>query len=176
MKRLLYVAIGALAVQGVVLYFVMTGPYMLVQEHIRTFQAPMPPTPPGAVPVEDAFPPLPTPAEARTMPSPVPATADSVARGKVYYAYYCGFCHGEKGDGRGPVGESFVPPAPDLRTPRVAAYSDGQLLRAMLTGVGHEPVLAYTVLPQHRWHLVHYVRTFPKPAPRGVIWPGLRFP
>ena len=96
------------------------------------------------------------------MVNPLPAaanpTAGDIARGRVYYTYYCIQCHGGRGDGTGPVGESLFPPPADLRSPRAQARSDDQLLRAMLTGPSHEPVLEYTVLPEHRWWLVLYVR------------------
>jgi len=145
----------------------MTGPRMREQPNLRAYQARMPMPPAGTVPVQ--LPPaLPTPEQARALRSPVPATAVSIARGKIYYQYYCVFCHGANGDGNAPVGESFVPVPTDLRSPKVRAYSDGELLRAMLTGPGHQPVapyagptpvLEYTVLPQHRWYLVLYVRS-----------------
>ena len=86
-------------------------------------------------------------------------TAADRARGKVYYDYYCVFCHGDKGDGNGPVGESYVPVPADLRAAKIQAYADGELLRAMLVGTGHEPVLGRVVHPEHRWYLVLYVRS-----------------
>jgi hypothetical protein len=38
------------------------------------------------------------------------------------------------------------------------------LLRMMLTGAGHEPVLGYTVLPEHRWYLVLFLRSLATPV------------
>jgi hypothetical protein len=91
--------------------------------------------------------------------NPLQPTPTILGAGKIYYSYYCVFCHGESGAGDGPVGHSYVPPPADLRSPRVAAYGDGRLLQAMLRGVGHEPVLERVVAPEHRWPLVLYVRT-----------------
>ena len=34
------------------------------------------------------------------------------------------------------------------------------IIRAMLAGTGHEPVLNRVVLPDHRWYLVLYTRQF----------------
>lgn len=145
----------------------LTSPRMYVQPHFRTYQRVAPPLPEGVV-VAGPAPagptsigqriPLPSVDEAKSLANPEAATAESLARGKVYYAYYCVFCHGEKGDGNGPVGESYTPIPTDLRADKLRTYSDGQLYRAMLTGIGHDPVLDYTVLPEHRWHLVNYVR------------------
>jgi mono/diheme cytochrome c family protein len=147
-----------IVVLGVVSYLLFTGPYMVDQAHLRSFQARMPPTPAGVVPVSDPWPPVPSAEEAAKLTSPVAATDENRARGRIYYEYYCRSCHGDKGDGNGPVGESYDPKPADLRAAKVKALSDGELLRASLAGVGHEPVLGYTVLPQHRWYLVVYVR------------------
>jgi mono/diheme cytochrome c family protein len=153
---------------GVAGYYLFTGPYMLVQPHIRAFQAEMPPTPEGVVPVVSPYPPLPTTRQATTMPNLLfvnrSPTAADYAAGKTYYEYYgCLACHGAAGDGRGPVGESYVPAPTDLRAAKFRDYSDGQLLRASLTGIGHEPVLERTVLAEHRWLLVLYVRSLSAP-------------
>jgi len=42
----------------------------------------------------------------------------------------------------------------------VGEKSDGEILYAMLTGTGHEPVLQRVVPPPYRWYLVLYVRQF----------------
>jgi hypothetical protein len=55
-----------------------------------------------------------------------------------------------------------MPSPTDLHAPKVLKMSDGELLRAMLLGVGHEPVLSRVVFPEHRWYLVGYVRTLGK--------------
>jgi hypothetical protein len=140
---------------GVFSYLLFTGPRMRTQINIRPFQAQMPVIPKGAVPVVDAFEALPDSNQA----NPLAKTPENYARGKVYYGYYCVFCHGESGAGDGPVGYSYVPVPTDLRTKKVKSLSDGQLLRAMLAGVGHEPVLERVVPSEHRWYLELYVRS-----------------
>ncbi len=158
------VGLAAFVAVAVSFYLIFSGPYMVEQAHIRAFQAPMPLPAEGTVPVEPTQA-LPTAREAATVANSVSDTPENRARGGVYYQYYCLFCHGAKGDGNGPVAESYLPPPPDLRTPKVQALSDGELLRAMILGPGHEPVLAYTVLPAHRWYLVTYVRSLAPPPP-----------
>lgn len=162
-------------------YFLFTGPRMKVQEHIRAYQARMPLTPAGTTPV-NSLPPLPTPDQAAAMKNPLESTTASIARGAAYYQYYaCLACHGENGDGGGPVGDSYVPKPADLRSAKIRGYSDGQLLRGMLKGVGHEyiddqparggkpaivhGVLERIVLPEHRWYIVLYVRQFASTGP-----------
>jgi len=163
----LRIAIIVVAAAGaaVVSYLLFVGPRMYDQPHVRAFQAVMPPTPPGAVPLLEPIPAMPSAEEAKMLTNPLAPTPENVARGKVYYEYYCTFCHGERGDGAGPVGESYVPVSADLRATRIQSYPDGQLLRAMLAGAGHEPVMNGTVRESHRWYLVLYVRSFKQPMP-----------
>jgi hypothetical protein len=151
-------ALFALFLAGLYGYVLYNGPRMTVQPHLRAFQAILPPLPAGVTTVQ---PPerLPAAGRAARMTSPLEAGSANRERGRVYYHYYCVFCHGEQGDGRGPVGESYIPAPSDLRSPRVRGYADGQLLRAMLTGTGHEPVLDRVVPPEHRWYLVLFVRS-----------------
>jgi len=139
-------------------YLMFTGPEMKDQPHIRAYQAAMPPTPEGSVPLRNPAATMPTTRQAQELLRALPASAENLARGKVYYGYYCAFCHGDAGDGRGPVGESYVPQPADLRGAKVRELSDGQLFRAMLLGDGHEPVLARVVPELHRPYLVLYVR------------------
>ena len=160
-KRLIILFVAIIIFISVVLYLMFSGPRMKVQAHIRAYEMPMPLPPALIVPVGGA-PSLPTPAEAAALTNPLPETAADRARGKVYYEYYCIFCHGETGRGDGPVGLSYVPAPTDLQSPAVQSASDGELLRKMLLGTGHEPVLERIVPPQHRWYLVLYVRSLAK--------------
>jgi mono/diheme cytochrome c family protein len=165
-KWLKYIAgaLVALAGGGAVFWLLMVGPRMYDQEHIRAYQAEFPPMPEGVVPVEDPGTAIPSAEAAAGLACPVADTPANRERGRVYYQYYCVACHGEKGDGAGPVGQSYLPVPADLRSPKIQAYADGRLLRAILTGTGHEPVLEYNVNPEHRWYLVLYTRTFAPPA------------
>ena len=143
---------------GTAFALLMTGPRMYVQQHIRTFQSRVTELPKGVVPVESLSK-LPSVEAAAAMTNPLSATPANLERGKIYYGYYCMSCHGAGGPVDGPVGESYTPKPASLKSAKVQAYSDGQLLRAMLTGVGHEPVLERVVPPDHRWYIVLYVRS-----------------
>ena len=134
------------------------GPHMERQQKIGPHQAAFPPSPKDSVPLKDPVPRLPTTREAEALVSAVQPTQRNISAGGVYYGYYCAFCHGPSGDGRGPVGESYVPAPADLRSAKVQSLSGGQLLRAMLTGDGHGPVLERVVPPDARPYLVLYVR------------------
>lgn len=166
MKRViaLLIVIPALLVTGLFGYVLYKGPRMTVQHHIRDYQMIMPARVPGTVTV---VPPvrLPSAREAARVKNPLQPGAEALRRGKIYYQYYCVFCHGDSGAGDGPVGQSYIPRPADLRTGKVAGYNDGALLRSMLTGIGHEPVLEQVVAPQHRWYLALFVRSLRQKVP-----------
>lgn len=143
---------------AVFLFVLYQGPRMTVQHHIRDFQMTMPSLPAGTATVTPPVR-LPSPREASGLRNPLKADPRALAAARVYYTYYCVFCHGDAGAGDGPVGQSYLPTPADLRGPRLAGYRDGDLLRAMLTGTGHEPVLERVVPPEHRWYLVLYLRS-----------------
>jgi len=164
MKRIVWILLALLIVPALVLLFI--GPRMKVQPRIRAFQEAAPLPPKGVVPV-DGLVRAPTAAEAKALTNPLAATATNLLRGKVYYGYYCQFCHGATGSGDGPVGQSYVPAPALLKSARVQSLSDGELLRAMLTGPGHEPALERVVPPAHRWFIVLYLRDLAKSKDGG---------
>lgn len=129
------------------MYILVTAPRMAVQPHVRTYQMQMAGTSQGSVPV------------VKKKVELALSKANELRVGKQCYDYYCVFCHGRNGDGSGPVGQSYDVTPTDLRLPRVAAMSDGDLTAAMVKGIGHEPVLGYVVPEEYRPFLVAYVRT-----------------
>lgn len=135
------------------------GPHMNVQQNIQPYEKKMPELPPGSVPTRGRLQTL-TLLQSRVAANPLPRTPLNIENGHIFYTYYCIQCHGEHGDGNGPVGWSYVPKPTDLSTPRVTSMTDGQLYTRMLIGTGHDPVLLQTVLPEHRWPLVMYLREF----------------
>ncbi|WP_129125009.1 c-type cytochrome [Geomonas oryzae] len=159
MKKLIAFMVLAPPLFGAVVFswILVRGPRMTVQHHIREFQMVLPGPAPGSVSVTSA---TSAPAEEGaggvTGPKATPAL---LAQGRIYYSYYCLFCHGVAGAGDGPVGNSYVPRPADLRHASVGAYPDGELLQRMLTGAGHEPVLERVVPQRHRWPLVAYLRS-----------------
>ncbi len=157
MKKLLgVIVLAGLSVAG---YLMFTGPRMRVQPSIREWQMAMPPSPAGAVPLAQVVPTVPTAKQAAALRQPLPASAENIAIGRTYYEYYCLACHGAAGDGHGPVGESYFPTPSDLRTQKIKSMPEGVLLRAMLSGQGHEPVLPRVVPEKAWWYLVLYMKS-----------------
>ncbi len=137
------------------------APHMYDQQNLRPFKQQLPPMPAGTTPRKGRAITL-VEQQAGLARNPVAVNRRTLDNGRIYYGYYCLACHGEKGDGNGPVGESYVPKPADLRSPVVTSLTDGQLYRAMLTGTGHDPVMIDAVPLEQRWPLVAYVRTFAK--------------
>lgn len=139
------------------------GPHMVNQQSIKPYERRMPEFPTNNVPTQGRITTF-TTAQSRLAANPVPGTPANIERGRIFYGYYCLMCHGSKGDGNGSVGQSYDPKPTDLRSPAVAALTDGQLYQRMLVGIGHDPVMIETVHPDRRWPLVLYVRQFSRVA------------
>lgn len=88
------------------------------------------------------------------------------AKGKQVYTLYCTTCHGESGDGQGPVGKT-LDPAPRDFTKADFKYggTDQAIFEVITNGAaskGGSPLMAPwgAVIPEaDRWALVAYIRT-----------------
>ncbi len=141
------------------------GPHMIGQQSLKPYKQEMPAMAPGTVPTAGSLATL-TLRESKLSKNPVPASKLNLTNGRIFYGYYCLQCHGENGDGNGPVGQSYVPKPADLSSAAIAHLPDGQVYYRMLHGIGHDPVMDQTVPPRQRWPLVLYVRTFAKRSAR----------
>ncbi len=89
----------------------------------------------------------------------IPAyTHQNMMQGKVYYQYYCLFCHGDKGKGDGQVGLGYVPKPADLTTDSIKNFEAVKLYKSSFTGTGHSPVLERVVPPEDRKYIMLYIR------------------
>ena len=135
------------------------GPRMREQVSVKPYDRQMPAMPAGAVPTTGRLQTL-TAAQAKLKVNPLRGSREALANGRIYYGYYCIMCHGAKGDGNGPVGQSYVPKPTDLSSSKISRLTDGQLYGSMLHGIGHDPVMSQTVPLNQRWRIVTYVRSF----------------
>lgn len=95
--------------------------------------------------------------------NPVQRTSVSINRGRELYGIYCVLCHGDGGQGDGPVTPRFIRP-PDLTLAQARAYTDGYLYALVASGRGLMPPYGDKIRGDDRWHVVNYLR--------GVIQAG----
>lgn len=153
-KYIIAALVLALIFFAAAVYLILAGPRMEFQYKIKTYESVFTPQAEGSVPVEIRGR-LPEDNAA----NPLKMSKEAIDSGKIYYSYYCLFCHGSNGYGNGQVGQSYYPKPSDLHMAKIKSYSDAALFRAMLTGIGHEPVLERVVLERYRWYIVLYLRS-----------------
>lgn len=97
--------------------------------------------------------------------NPLVLTADNAEnifkQGKALYTSNCAHCHGEKGDGNGPMMVSGAyAGVPNYKEAARMALSDGQIFYSIYYGKGAMGAHASLVNKKEIWTLVHYVRKF----------------
>lgn len=152
-KKILIPVVGTLAllVGGLIVSLLLSGPRMQHHPSLEAYEAELNQPPEDAVAFgrEEISP--------ANMEIPEP-TEENMSRGKTYYNYYCVFCHGEQGEGHGPVGQSYVPKPADLHADSIRQKDKEALYRAIFQGPGHEPVMDRIVKPSHRKYIMMYIR------------------
>lgn len=99
--------------------------------------------------------------------NPLKLTAENaegiLKSGKELYTYMCQHCHGEKGDGNGPMVASGAYAGVPAYTDR-ATLSDGQIFYSIYYGKGSMGSHSSQLNKKEIWTLVHYVRKFQNAA------------
>ena len=97
---------------------------------------------------------------AAAIENPVAATAESIARGRVFYEINCLVCHGAQGLGDGPVGQKFVEKAPvDLTDAYTQDQAVGQLYFTLTRGRAKMPFYRDALNQAERWDVINYVKS-----------------
>lgn len=94
--------------------------------------------------------------------NPVPPDSVSLQRGEILYQLHCLVCHGESGQGDGPMVEHWREDAQhpaDLTEDRIVGQPDGALYLTISQGFGAMPPLSENLTPRQRWDVVNYVRS-----------------
>ena len=128
---------------------------------IKPHEVPIPVMAPGSVPVTGGEA-LYRAAAAKDLSPPFPLSDPAViTAGKIAYRRYCFQCHGPNFDGYGAVGQSFAPPASDLRAAKVQAMPVGELFKEISYGIpgGRQPALATTMTVEERWQSIALVKS-----------------
>jgi mono/diheme cytochrome c family protein len=107
------------------------------------------------------------PAEFLTLVNPLPGSKANMNAGKKLFhetaqPLACKQCHGEQGDGRGPLGGGLVPPPRNFTCGQTMnEISDGQLFWVIKKGSPGTGMMAFTGLSEEQvWQLILYIRTF----------------
>lgn len=106
---------------------------------------------------------------ARARDSPVPMTPQLLKRGGDFYLQACTVCHGERGDGKGPLAAVLEPKPRDFTAGKLKFRStsssslptDFDLFRTITRGIFGTSMPSFSGLPyEDRWALVHFIKTF----------------
>lgn len=166
LKRLAVIFIVAIALLLVSMLFsydiikIQWVSFMGIQPSFDYMEQPLP-VPASSIPIEGpaSIPNMGAPA------NPVPADATSLARGAELFAINCKMCHGEKGQGDGPLSNLLANKPANLTGVLVQSLSDGGIFLTITNGVqGRMPALNENLTVRDRWDVVNYVRTLAMPA------------
>jgi len=166
LKRLMFVGIFV----AVVLVFFELWAYDVIKIDFISFMEIQPsfdvqenplPVPARSIPVEGpAFIPNMGPPS-----NPIPADNVSLSRGKTLFTINCVMCHGETGEGNGPISGLIANKPANLTSIITQSKSDGALFMTITNGVeGRMPPMVENFTVRDRWDLVNYIRTLERAA------------
>lgn len=130
--------------------------FMEIQPSYRPMEDPRP-VPVRSIPIEGPI----------TIPgmgapeNPMEADEASITRGAELYAIHCKMCHGETGEGSGPIAPFLIKFKPaNLTSDVVQSKSDGSIFLTITNGLdGRMPPLNENLTVSERWDLVNFMRT-----------------
>lgn len=103
--------------------------------------------------------------QALTNPYSGDFSADVMELGRIQYGRYCMVCHGELGDGKGPVHEPFNGLIKTLVTGPVLNFSDARIYHIIVAGQGIMGAYGAQIPDEEaRWAVVNYVRSLQRQA------------
>ncbi len=166
LKRMAIVLLAAGILLGITMIFsydiikIEWPSFMKIQPSYKQMENPLP-VPERSIPIEG---PVFVPNSQVLPQNPTKADAASLARGGELFAINCKMCHGDTGQGNGPIGAFLANKPADLTSPMIKAFSDGQIFITITNGVpGRMPPLNENLTVPERWDVVNFVRTL-KPA------------
>jgi mono/diheme cytochrome c family protein len=94
----------------------------------------------------------------RTLKNPLDSTEAVLAEGKILYERFCLHCHGETGQGDGPVGKVYKG-VPSYSKGRVKQDTPGHIFHTITFGRNRMWSHASQISVEDRWKIVYYVQT-----------------
>lgn len=97
---------------------------------------------------------------AKTLVCDVEESAENIAKGKEYYHVYCLHCHGEKGDGKGPlfVNKKYPYQPANLLSDKMRANPAADIYHVITVGFGVMAPHGSMIRPADRWRIAMYVK------------------
>jgi mono/diheme cytochrome c family protein len=129
--------------------------FMEIQPSYRPMEDPLP-VPARSIPIEGPV------TIAGIIPeNPMPGDEASITRGANLFEIHCQMCHGQTGEGTGPIAAFLIKFKPaNLTSPVVQSKSDGSIFLTITNGLeGRMPPLNENLTVSERWDVVNFVRT-----------------
>jgi mono/diheme cytochrome c family protein len=93
----------------------------------------------------------------KVLRNPYAYTKENMQEGQVLFTRFCQHCHGEKGDGQGPVGMKFKG-VPNYSAGAYKTMNDGHIYHVIEWGRNRMMPHGSQVNPEERWKIAMYVR------------------
>lgn len=92
--------------------------------------------------------------------NPESPTAEVLSRGKTVYTTFCSGCHGDSGEGDGPLYASGLYPLKPrtLINEKADRLKDGEIFHTITLGFGSMGAHGSQIRSDDRWKLIHYIR------------------
>jgi len=126
-------------------------------------------TPADTIPVHGGEPPMSLEQATVQMHNPLQATPENLAKGKEQFGTYCAPCHGESGQGNGPVAHILAKPPKNLIAGTSKDLPDGYIYGAIRDGVLSMPSYAEEMPAEQRWQVVMYIRSMQSAAAKPKV-------
>src|SRR6202166_4998598 len=126
-------------------------------------------TPADTIPVHGGEPPMSLEQATIKMHDPLESTPENLAKGKDQFTTYCAPCHGESGQGNGPVAHILAKPPKNLISGTSKDLPDGYIYGAIRDGVLSMPSYAEEMPADQRWQVVMYIRSMQSAAAKPKV-------
>lgn len=98
------------------------------------------------------------PAQAKAMKNPLKADAASLKKGQDLYKANCATCHGNTGEGDGPMAKKLKTKPASIKT-AIKGQTDGELFWKISEGKPPMPPFKSSLKEADRWAIVNYIRS-----------------